>query len=310
MKQNIKRRNFLKSLVAAPALTTPAILLNSLNASATPIIEKFEGSKLKLSLNAYSFNEPLRKGTMNLEDLLNFCADHNFDAVDLTGYYFPGYPAVPTDEYIFSIKQTAFKLGLDISGTGIKNDFAQADAQKRKEDVLLVKKWIDVAAKLGAPVIRVFSGLQIPAGYTWKQTAEWMINDLKECTDYGEHRGVMVAMQNHNDFIKTADEAQKIIEGVNSKWFGLVLDIGSYRGNNPYQEIEQTAKFALNWQLKETMYFNNVERKTDVKKIIDIIKSSGYRGYIPIETLGAGDPRTKVPVFLNEVRQALGTETM
>ncbi len=310
MKQNIKRRNFLKSLVAAPALTTPAILLNSLNASATPIIEKFEGSKLKLSLNAYSFNEPLRNGTMNLEDLLNFCADHNFDAVDLTGYYFPGYPAVPADEYIFSIKQTAFKLGLDISGTGIKNDFAQADAQKRKEDVVLVKKWIDVAAKLGAPVIRVFSGLRIPAGYAWEQTAEWMISDLKECAAYGEKRGVMVAMQNHNDFIKTADDAQKIIEGVNSNWFGLVLDIGSYRGNNPYQEIEQTAKFALNWQLKETMYFNNIERKTDVKKIIDIIKSSGYRGYVPIETLGAGDPRKKVPVFLSEVRQALGLDTM
>ena len=128
---------------------------------------------------------------------------------------------------------------------------------------------------------------------------------LKECVAYGEKAGVIVAIQNHHDFIKTADEAEKIIKAVNSDWFGLVLDIGSYRGPNPYSEIEQTAKYAVNWQLKENMYFNNVEKKTDVNKVIQIIKNSGYRGFIPIETLGAGDPKIKVPVFLEEVREAL-----
>jgi hypothetical protein len=36
-----------------------------------------------------------------------------------------------------------------------------------------------------------------------------------------------------------------------------------------------------------------------------IIKESGYRGYLPIETLGEGDPKVKVPQFLNEVREAI-----
>jgi hypothetical protein len=42
-----------------------------------------------------------------------------------------------------------------------------------------------------------------------------------------------------------------------------------------------------------------------VDKIIAIIKSSGYRGYVPIETLGPGDPRIKVPAFLQKVERAL-----
>lgn len=242
---------------------------------------------------------------MTLYDLLDFCAINNFDAVDLTGYYFPGYPNVPADDYIYALKRKAFLLGLDISGTGIKNDFTTPDENKRKEDITLAKRWIETAEKLGAPVIRIFSGTQLPTGYTWDQAMTWMVKDINECVAYGKQHGVIVAVQNHNDFIKTADEALKIIEAVNSEWFGLVLDVGSYRTGDPFKQIEQTAKFAVNWQLKENMYINQTEGKTDLRKVIGIIKASGYRGYVPIETLGAGDPKIKVPQFLAEVRKEM-----
>jgi hypothetical protein len=54
------------------------------------------GPRLKTSLNAYSFNKVLSdhlKGSgkgMSLFELLDFCAEQNFDAIDPTGYYFPG----------------------------------------------------------------------------------------------------------------------------------------------------------------------------------------------------------------------------
>lgn len=305
MKNFTRRRNLVKTLLAAPAIAATGMFISPLQSTARNGTNKPTGPKLKLSLNAYSFNEPLTKGRMTLDDVLDFCAEQNFDAVDLTGYYFPGYPAVPEESYIFHLKQKAHKLGLDISGTGIRNDFAIPDKSKRKGDIKLIKNWIEVAAKLGAPVIRIFSGLQIPAGHTWDAVADWMVQDMKECAEYGKKFGVFVAMQNHNDFIKTADQAQKMIELVNSDWFGLVLDIGSYRTGDPFKQIEQTAKYAVNWQLKELMFVDGNEQKTDLKKVISIIRASGYRGYVPIETLGAGDPKTKVPVFLAEVREAL-----
>jgi len=294
-----KRRSFLKTLITSPLLAAaPLVNAQAFQATANQLL-------LKVSLNAYSFNEPLRNGTITLFDLLDFCAQQNFDAVDLTGYYFQGYPKAPADDYLFKLKKQAFKLGLDISGTGVRNDFSNPDPAKRKVDVELVKQWIKVAAKLGAPVIRIFSGLLIPKGYTWNATAKWMIEDLKKCAAYGQAYGVIVAIQNHFDFIKTAAQATTLIEGVASDWFGLVLDIGSFRGPDPFSDIELTAKYAVNWQLKENMYVNEVEQKTDVRKIMSLIKASGYRGYVPIETLGKGDPKIKVPVFLEEVRRAL-----
>jgi sugar phosphate isomerase/epimerase len=143
------RRDFVKSLMLTPAL---------FSAGAVHQDDKSKHSKLKTSLNAYSFNDPLVAKTMNLDDLLDFCAAQNFDGVDLTGYYFPGYPKVPSDEYIYHIKRKAHLLGVSISGTGVRNDFTNPDANKRKEDVQLIKNWIECASKLGAPVIRIFAG--------------------------------------------------------------------------------------------------------------------------------------------------------
>lgn len=304
MATNTKRRNFLKTILGVPAFMNTSLLLS------TPAVEKGTKAlttnyKLKISLNAYSFNAPLTNGTMNLDDLLEFCSGTIIQAVDLTGYYFPGYPAVPTNEYIYHIKNKAFRLGLGISGTGVRNDFTERDAAKRKEHVALVKNWIEVASKLGAPVIRIFAGTQNPQGFTWHQVATWMMKDVQECVDHGKKHGVVVGIQNHNDFIKTAADVQKIMKMNSSEWFGLILDTGSYQTGDPYQQIADTAKYAVNWQLKENVFINGVETPADLDKIIAAIKASGYRGYVPIETLGAGDPKVKVPAFLEKLQKAL-----
>jgi len=261
-------------------------------------------TKLKTSLNAYSFNDPLMKGEMNLDDLLEYCAANQFDAVDITAYYFPGYPEVPSDEYLYHIKQMAFLLGLEISGTGVRNDFSDPDPAVRKASVELVKNWILAAEKLGAPVIRVFSGTTDVKDIPREKVVNYMVADLKECVEFGKAHGVIVGIQNHHDFLKTAYETIEIINRVNSDWFGLILDIGSFR-SNAYEEIEKAIPYAVSWQLKENLYVNGVEQKTDVDKVMAIIQKSSYRGYIPLETLGEGDPKVKVKLFLEEIREAM-----
>jgi sugar phosphate isomerase/epimerase len=264
-------------------------------------------TRVKTSLNAYSFNKPLMSGEMNLDDLLEYCAANAFDAVDITAYYFPGYPKVPSDEYLYHIRQKAARLGLEISGTGVRNDFTDPDPAKREESVQLVKNWIVAAEKLGAPVIRVFSGTADTKGESRGEVVVYLVQALKECAEFGKDHGVMVAIQNHNDFIKTADQAIGIIKKVDSPWFGLVLDIGSFRTGDAYHEIEQCIPYAFNWQLKENLYISEKEQKTDLDRLIKIIKPSGYRGYLPIETLEEGDPKVKIPVFLKEVRKAMNS---
>jgi sugar phosphate isomerase/epimerase len=302
--QKIERRNFLKSL-SVPVITAglPAISLRSPDNNETITNGK---PHLKLSLNAYAFNKELLSGSMTIEDMLEFCAAQGLMGVDITGYYFKGYPHVPSDEVIYSVKRKAFDLGLEICGTGVRNDFTHPDEASRSQNVQLVKDWIGVCEKLGGQTIRIFSGTQAPAGYTRDQIFKWVVEDIRECVQYGKAHGVVVALQNHDDFIKTADDTIQIMEAIQSRWYGLMLDIGSFRTADPYYEISQTVKYAVTWQIKEKVFDHGKEVDVDPERLIRLIKNSGFRGYLPLETLGEGDPKKKIAALFKKFTSALG----
>ena len=300
-----RRRNFLKGMMTLPFISTTGLLTGKQIPVIKTSVNNNSGAGLKTSCNAFSFNAPLTDGSMNLDDLLTTCAGLGFEAVDITGYYFKGYPAVPPDDYLYHIKRKAFKLGLGISGTGVRNDFTLPDKAKRQDEIKRVKDWIEVAEKIGAPVIRIFAGNSKPAGFTQQQITEWMLKDIEECVAYGKQHGVVVGLQNHNDFIQTADQLISMITTINSEWLGIVLDTGSYRVKDPYQEIALSIPYTVNWQIKENVFLNGAEVETDMPRLIKIIKDSGYKGYLPIETLGAGDPKTKCAALLSKLKQVL-----
>jgi sugar phosphate isomerase/epimerase len=296
------RRNFVKSLIVVPILPAPGFSYLFLQSKNNP---DNLSHKFKLSLNLYSFNDLLRKGEVDLFDMLDFCAMYNFDAIDPTGYYFPDYPNPPGKEFMNEFKRKAFILGLDISGTGVRNDFANPDSAARNADIELIKRWIEAAAWMGIPNLRIFAGTHSHEGFSREQVFTWMAEDIKECCEYGKQFGVIIALQNHNDFLMTAADVDRIFEMVDSEWLGLNLDIGSYRKYEPYEEIQKNIKYAVTWQIKENVWIDGKETPTDFVKLFRIIKDSGYRGYLPLETLGAGDPFKKVPQLLENVQVAL-----
>ena len=283
----------------AGSLMTPAFA-----AATGGEVKRRAGTKIKIGLNAYSFNKPLMAGKMTVHDVVDYCAKQQIDGVDMTGYYFPGYPAVPKDELIYSLKRHAFLNGVTITGTGVRNDFALTDASSRRGHIQLVKDWIDVAAKLGSDMVRVFAGKEVPKGHTFDQVLQWMIPAFQECAEYGKKNGVIVGLQHHDDFLKTADETIRVVKLVNSDWFSVILDVGSLRQGDPYAEIEKLLPYASNWQIKEHVWYGTKKVEIDLPRVRAIIDKVGYRGFTPIEALGEGDPAEVVTAFLMKVRKA------
>jgi len=132
-----------------------------------------------------------------------------------------------------------------------------------------------------------------------------MIPAFKECAEFGKQHGVIVALQHHDDFLKTAAHTIRVVNAVNSDWFSVVLDVGSLRQGDPYAEIEKLLPYACTWQIKEQVYFNGKETPIDLAKIRAIIEKVGYRGFLPIEALGPGDSKTLVTAFFDKVRRAM-----
>lgn len=176
--------------------------------------------------------------------------------------------------------------------------------------------WIEVAARLGAPVVRVFAGPQKVKD--WREAANgaqredvegWMAEALRGCAEHGEKFGVIVAVQNHGDFISTGPEHLSLLQRVNHEWCGPLVDTGKYFTDDPYADIAMMVPHAVNWQIKETLGSNLKSPPTDFKKLSKIIHDGGYRGFVPIETLAMGrkdyDPAAEVGKVLTAMREAI-----
>jgi len=313
-----------RSLIKDPNLH-PVVSMTGVASESTEFklepIERVGGSHLRISLNAFSFNPLLRSDDpekhIDLFEVCNFCAEHGIDAVDATGYYFPGYPEIPDRDYLIRLKRHAFDLGLEFSGTGVGNDFVAIDPEIRSASIQMTKDWIEVAAIIGAPVIRVFVEAKRPYR-NWKQAfgnddreaaTAWIADALRECAEYGKQHGVIVAVQNHGDFLTTGKQHLELLEKVGHDWCAALVDIAHYHTDDPYADIAMVAPYAVNWQIKEMVRTSTDIEPVDVTKLVGIIRESGYRGYLPIETLpNRGedyDPYARLPIILNSLREAL-----
>ncbi len=296
-----------------------ATLLLSCNPSEPKAEEPNRGQQesIILGVNAYSFADLLQaensrdgQKVYTLFNLLDWCAANNIRALDPTAYFFPTYPEVPSDAYLEKFRSYADSLGIAISGTGVRNNFASPDPEVRAEGVELAKNWIVAASKLGAPVVRVFAGA-IPEGYedNWEEPAQWMIDCYKELLPFAEKYGVKIGIQNHADMLQTAEQCLFVLDALDSQWAGLIVDTGNLYTGDPYAEIAALVPYAINWQVKESPRGIGGEEKTDYAKLIKIIKEGGYTGYVPVETLLVRgvpyDPFALVTGMLEELEQAL-----
>ena len=292
-----KRRKLLGILTFSPFLLY-ARNLNFIQNKTIP------HTRLQYSVNAYSFNSMLRNGEMTFFDMMEFAAGIGLDAVDLTGYYFPSYPKPPSDNELFKLKRKALELGLNISWTGIRNDFVNPNAESRKADREMIRQWLSVSSKLGASIMRIFSGKHDHEGYTRSEVKDWLVDEFRTCSRYAEETGVLLGLQHHNDFLFQSDEIIDIMKRVDSEWFGLILDIGSLHAEDPYHEIQKLAPFANYWFIKEYVYPAGNKTPVNMKKIATILKNEGYQGYISFESLSDGNPKKVISSMFDSFRNA------
>ncbi|MFM9030382.1 MAG: sugar phosphate isomerase/epimerase family protein [Opitutaceae bacterium] len=312
---SLPRRGFLQLAALAPLAAAPLPALEPVKRAGGPL--------LRPALNVYSFLEPLNENAkdsskgIDLFGVCDFCARLNIEAMDITGYFFPGYPKVPTDEFISRIKRHAHARGVVINGTGIRNDFTAADRTVRATGVQVTKEWIEVAARLGATVIRVFAGPQKPFS-DWRAAAggakredveQWMADDLRGCAEHAEKFGVLVGVQNHGDFLNTGAEHLSLLRRVDHPCCGALVDTGKYLTADPYADIALITPYAVGWQIKETMGSALKSPPADLKRLMRIIADGGYRGFVPIETLAMArkdyDPGAEVVKVLTAMRVAI-----
>jgi sugar phosphate isomerase/epimerase len=298
MNQPTRRQLLQATLAAGAGLVAPD------SSGAIEPIRRTGPSHLRLSIAAYSYRKylDLKKKEMTLFDFIDASANMGLDAVELTAYYFPE----TTPQYLAALKGRATRLGLDVSGTAVGNNFCVAEPDKLREQITMVKQWVEHTSRLGGKTIRIFAG-NTPRGDTEEKARARCIEAIQEACDHAGKYGIYLALENHGGITSTLDQMLMLVKAVKHDWFGVNFDTGNFHTPDPYADLEKLAPYAVVCQIKTEIQRAGMKKENaDLKRLTEILRKANFRGYVALEYEAEEDPKTAVPRIIEALKKLMG----
>lgn len=285
----MNRRQLLATLAALPAVS-------ELRAQSAPSVSP---ARLKAGLVAYSYRTELAAKTLTYEDLIHKAAEWGLDGIDTTVYWFPGTPNTPND-WLANLRRTAFKNGIQLYNAGVRVRLCQATAELRAAEVENIKKWVDVADRIGASHMRIFGG-SIPKGATEEQAIAWAVEVLKRGAEYSATKGITLGVEDDGGLTTTAEPTVAIARAADTPWAGINADSGNIPKNG-YAGFELMAPYATSVHLKTTVGDENGKKvPADWSRLLATLVKAGYKGFVGLE-YESDDAVAKVPGYIAQLR--------
>ena len=254
--------------------------------------------RFRSGLVAYSYRKELAAKAMSYEDLIRRIADWGLDGLDCTVYWFPD----NSPQYLASLRRAAFKLGVQIYNAGVRVQLAQPTPELRAAELENIKKWVDVADRLGAGHVRVFGG-NVPKGATEEQAIEWAAEVLKRGAEYSGSKGIVLGVENDYGLTVAAGPTAEIVKKADSPWAGVNADTGNLRTDG-YKQLEILLPYATSVHLKSTVTTPDGKKEpADWSRLLRMLGNAGYRGYVGLE-YEAENPE-EIPRLAGELRDVV-----
>jgi hypothetical protein len=290
------RRNFLRqSLVGAGTLMA---------ASSFRSFGKMEPD-IQISLAEWSFHRALQSGKM---DHLDFPArarnEFGISAVEYVNGFFGGTKmdfreAAKNQSYLNELLKRS-------QDAGVVNHLLMCDDEgplstpvqkERLESVDNHKKWLDAAKFLKCQTIRV----NLHGEGTPDDRGKASVDSLSRLGEFAKPMNLNVVVENHGSVTSNGDWLIDVMKQVNMQNVGLLPDFGNFCITHPwgtiqegcdekydiYKGIQQMLPYAKGVSAKTYDFDGNGEQPLlDYKRLISIVKSSGFKGYIGVEFEG------------------------
>jgi L-ribulose-5-phosphate 3-epimerase len=283
----MNRRQLLKGLAALGA----ASQLRS---------QKHATCHLRPGLVAYSYRKQLAAKTMTYEALIRHVSDLGLDGLDTTVYWFPD----NSDQYLATLRRTAYKNAVNLYSIAVRIRLAQPTPELRQAEFESLKKWVDVAERLGATHVRVFGGA-IAKGATEAQAIAWAVEVLKRGAEYSGSKGILIGVEDDGGLTTTAEPTLEIIKQTDSPWAGMNLDTGNFPKNG-YSQVAMCIPYATSVHFKTQIADENGAKvKADWDRLIGMFAAAGYKGYLSLEYESEGDVESEIPKLTAELRRGI-----
>ncbi len=285
--------------------------------------EKSAGTETKtqrgnpIAVATYSFWRFKDGMKMPMEKCIDEAARLGFDAVDMLLIQMER----DDNAYLQKLKRRALINGLDLCCLSTHQGFVSPDKARRQKNIDLTLKQIEIAYRLGIPIIRINTGRwgttrsfddlmanrgiePVLPGYTEEDGFKWVIDSIEKCLPKAEECGVILGLENHWGLARTPEGLLRIVNAIDSPWLRVLLDTGNFL-EDPYDKLEQCAPQTVFMQAK-TYYGGGLWYTLDLDydRIARIMKKHDYQGYVSLEFEGNEDWQTALPKGLALLRKA------
>src|SRR5262245_33166855 len=170
-------------------------------------------ARFRTGLVAYSYRQALQAKTMTYEDLIRIAVETGTDGIDMTVYWLPS----TSDDYLLPLRRLAYQNRVEIYSIGTRVRLAQPTAALREQQLDELRKWLDVAQKVGATHVRVFGGA-IPKGATLDEAIGFAAETLKRGAEHAGARGLILGVEDDGGITEFAKETIEIVKRADSPW--------------------------------------------------------------------------------------------
>ncbi|MBR4858208.1 MAG: sugar phosphate isomerase/epimerase [Clostridia bacterium] len=285
---------------------------------------------MKIGVSSYSFQQLISAGKETQLSVMKIAKDMGFDGIEFTDLNAP--EGVTEAQYAEMIREESEKLSLPVTAYTISANFLN-DAGVHAEAERICRK-VDVAEILGAKNLRHDAAWSVPedikafAGF--EQVLPVLVDGCKRVTEYAQSKGITTMIENHGFFCQDSERVEKIINGVGSANFGVLLDVGNFAcaDENSALAAGRLAPYvkhvhAKDFHIKSGNGFDpgkgffksrggNYLRGSiighgdiPVRQCLSIVKNSGYDGFVSIEFEGLEDCLKGIEIGFENLKKML-----
>ena len=293
----MKRKEFIKLTASG------AIGLSSIGYIAC---EKEKELFFKLSLAQWSFHRAIRNGIMSPYTFAQNAKSLGFEGIEYVNALYDDVMKVDNKSDAlkkFIKKNNELAMDNDIENVLIMIDsegnLADEDPDARLISIDNHKRWIETAAEMNCSAIR----LNLYGSKDVNTWTELSIDSLSQLAEFASVHSINVTVENHGRITSNIPALMNVIDSVNMDNCGTLPDFGNFcmadEGYGSvfdgsceqiydfYQGMEEMMPRALAVSAKSNDFDENGEETTlDYKRILEIVKSFGYTGYIGVEYEG------------------------